>query len=1071
MPPLDLAAADEWSFVVTHEGVAHGRFSLASPGHVHDEALVQATLGRHAARARAVAELSARLRRRLGSPPPAREELPISVVVCTRRRPQLLREALESLRRLDPAPLEIVVVDNDPGANGLRALVEEAGARYVREDRRGLNHARAAGLRGARGELIAFTDDDCRVPPDWLRALPEHFADPTVGAVTGPGFPYEFETVYQFHRERVAAFPQSLRLRRFDWTNVWAVHSGRVGAGANMVLRRDAVSAAGDLFPPELDVGTRTRSGGDLYALYRILASGLRVVYDPGTYFLHRHGRDLPALRATVEGYGIGFSSFLTKALVEDREPATFAVWRWLWSSYVKAVLDLITGQGDELTLDLRRRYLRAGLRGPIEWPLARRAARGTPNREPGAATGGDRGRVPHHGPARPPPEEGAAGGDDAHPQLSVLVVAGDGPGPAPCLEALGAQRIGAGWEIVAVSPAGSDAAPPHPEASVRILAGPGGPSGINAAASSANAAMLLILDGSLRPQPGLLARHLERHRSLGREAVVIGASPARPRGRNLAALATRLASEDRHRLIRGAAARTFVDFAPTNISMPRELFERVGGFDAGFGIRAGWEWGARALAAGVDAVYEPGAVAHREPAPTTAEYVERAREAGEADGLLLGAAPEVGASVARREAARTAPGRVLEAAAVIALSRPRIRSRAVAALGLLEALRLRRTWFRLAQLTRYGAHRQGLRASAPHRRLLADTPPARVVDLDSDEPIPAPHVVAPPVELRWRQRRLAVVSPPAGHWHHTLFERGLAELDPDEIRLRSPADVEGSVDLGDAEVVFGPDRRRGDDRRRAAFEAAGARVRVLDDGRGTRAHWAALDRAVRESRAAVVALPMPGVRPSPEWLEDVVAALAGDRVVVAIGSGLPAHRYARPIELRSRHQARVPLQAFGAPAQFLAVRRTEYERLGGIDAEAAVVGIHGPVLDFVDRALRAGRVVAYCETPGLRPPGALRRHAHPGRLRRAYARGGLIALRAAGIGGGAGLRWFVGVGLLARARMLGRALISPPSTRQPEAPTVGGWLAGTPAYALGLAAGAVAALRRRARRARSGAE
>ena len=102
---------------------------------------------------------------------------------------------------MDPPPLELIVVDNDPGDEDCRAEVEQAGARYVREDQRGLDNARNAGLRVARGDLVAFTDDDCVPPPTWLRALGGLFADPAVAAVTGPAFAHSLDTPAQVRFE------------------------------------------------------------------------------------------------------------------------------------------------------------------------------------------------------------------------------------------------------------------------------------------------------------------------------------------------------------------------------------------------------------------------------------------------------------------------------------------------------------------------------------------------------------------------------------------------------------------------------------------------------------------------------------------------------------------------------------------------------------------------------------------------------------------------------------------------------------------------------------------------------
>src|SRR3712207_2632458 len=97
----------------------------------------------------------------------------ISAIVCTWNRIALLEGALAALvDQVSAPPHEIIVVDNaSPDASG--ALIHRyAGrhpqVRYLYEPRQGLSYARNAGVRAARGAIIAFTDDDVRVAPEWM---------------------------------------------------------------------------------------------------------------------------------------------------------------------------------------------------------------------------------------------------------------------------------------------------------------------------------------------------------------------------------------------------------------------------------------------------------------------------------------------------------------------------------------------------------------------------------------------------------------------------------------------------------------------------------------------------------------------------------------------------------------------------------------------------------------------------------------------------------------------------------------------------------------------------------------
>ena len=103
----------------------------------------------------------------------------VSVVIPTCGRPHLLERCLDALDRqqLDPAAYEVIVVD-DARSDPTRELMEARAAarragraplRYLRPEGRGPAAARNCGWRAARGEIIAFTDDDTIPDADWLR--------------------------------------------------------------------------------------------------------------------------------------------------------------------------------------------------------------------------------------------------------------------------------------------------------------------------------------------------------------------------------------------------------------------------------------------------------------------------------------------------------------------------------------------------------------------------------------------------------------------------------------------------------------------------------------------------------------------------------------------------------------------------------------------------------------------------------------------------------------------------------------------------------------------------------------
>ena len=102
-----------------------------------------------------------------------------SIVVPTYCRPQELRQLLEALARVDfPRERFEVVIVNDGGPAGTGETVELFAGRLdvtlINAMRAGPANARNVGAHAARGEYLAFTDDDCMPTPDWLRKLEAH---------------------------------------------------------------------------------------------------------------------------------------------------------------------------------------------------------------------------------------------------------------------------------------------------------------------------------------------------------------------------------------------------------------------------------------------------------------------------------------------------------------------------------------------------------------------------------------------------------------------------------------------------------------------------------------------------------------------------------------------------------------------------------------------------------------------------------------------------------------------------------------------------------------------------------
>lgn len=312
----------------------------------------------------------------------------LTVAVCTRDRAALLVDCLDALQSVDYPPdrLDILVVDNAPSDPSTQKLLAERShsMRYVREDRPGLNWARNRAVHDARGEFLAFVDDDVIVDAGWARAITRAFdQEPDAMCVTGLVVPHELDLPAQRLFEQYGGFNRGFRriYARIDSAageRAASAHggTGKLGTGANMAYRRRVFNEIG-LFDPALDVGTVTNGGGDLEMFFRLIKAGHLLVYDPCAVVRHRHRRTYAQLRTQLANNGIGFYSYLVRAALNYPDErvalARLGLW-WFWYWNIRRLLVSFV-RPRHFPRDLILAELRGSVIGLWRYPAARRRA------------------------------------------------------------------------------------------------------------------------------------------------------------------------------------------------------------------------------------------------------------------------------------------------------------------------------------------------------------------------------------------------------------------------------------------------------------------------------------------------------------------------------------------------------------------------------------------------------------------------------------------------------------------------------------------------------------------------
>lgn len=251
----------------------------------------------------------------------------ISIVVCTRDRPDVLEECLRALLMVQYEPVEILVVDNAPTTDVTRKLVtdlaqQDPRVRYTCELSPGLSRARNHGLTVAKFDLVAFTDDDVIVDPLWPAAFAAGFeADPGAACITGFVASRSLDTRAERYFDSRYAWGESFLPRRYDLvehrdnSGLYPFSAGIFGTGANFAIRRPEIIGLGG-FDSLLGAGSPSRGGEDLDIFVRVILSGNRLCYLPAALVWHRHRADDTALAEQIYDYGFGLGAYLAKRIV-----------------------------------------------------------------------------------------------------------------------------------------------------------------------------------------------------------------------------------------------------------------------------------------------------------------------------------------------------------------------------------------------------------------------------------------------------------------------------------------------------------------------------------------------------------------------------------------------------------------------------------------------------------------------------------------------------------------------------------------------------------------------------------
>jgi glycosyltransferase involved in cell wall biosynthesis len=287
----------------------------------------------------------------------------MTIAICTRDRTASVERLLVVLHPLVgklPAasgPCEILIVDNVPSDDRTHELAGRwSGVRYVREPRLGLNFARNRAVREARGELLAFLDDDVIPDRHWLDGLSDAWtANRDAALFTGQVLPMELESEAQIAFEARGGFRRGFDRMRYGpvmpGNSLYPAGVGTFGTGANMTFRTEVLRKLGG-FDEALDTGASVPGGGDLDIFYRTIRAGYPLVYEPRFLVFHQHRREMKELRRQYRrSWGLGFMCYVGKCLKTDRERriALLRLVIWWFNRHIHDVVTHLSRNGRQV--------------------------------------------------------------------------------------------------------------------------------------------------------------------------------------------------------------------------------------------------------------------------------------------------------------------------------------------------------------------------------------------------------------------------------------------------------------------------------------------------------------------------------------------------------------------------------------------------------------------------------------------------------------------------------------------------------------------------------------------------
>jgi glycosyltransferase involved in cell wall biosynthesis len=241
----------------------------------------------------------------------------VSVVVATYNGSRTLGFCLKSLGQLNYPDYEVIVVDDGSRDRVPEIVREFPRVRYIRQENKGLSVARNTGIQASTGEIVAFTDDDCRADEDWLYYIVGDLLDSDFAGIGGHNFLPPEDSCVAAAVMASPGGPAHVML-----TDRLAEHI----PGCNMVFYKWALLQVG-MFDP-----IYRKAGDDVDLCWRLQDSQLRIGFSHAGFVWHYRRSTVKAYLKQQAGYGEA------EALLISHHPEHFnSIGGSIWHGHIYA--------------------------------------------------------------------------------------------------------------------------------------------------------------------------------------------------------------------------------------------------------------------------------------------------------------------------------------------------------------------------------------------------------------------------------------------------------------------------------------------------------------------------------------------------------------------------------------------------------------------------------------------------------------------------------------------------------------------------------------------------------------